>query len=81
MATHYAVAIIVAFLCGFFFYKVTNDIPGFQNRLGLFLFILSLFGFSTLSSLGIFANERILFMRERANGYYSPITYFLSKVS
>ena len=81
MATHYAVAIIVAFLCGFFFYKVTNDIPGFQNRLGLFLFILSLFGFSTLSSLGIFANERILFMRERANGYYAPITYFLSKVS
>ena len=81
MATHYAVAIVVAFLCGFFFYKVTNDIPGFQNRLGLFLFILSLFGFSTLSSLGIFANERILFMRERANGYYAPITYFLSKVS
>ena len=52
-----------------------------RNRLGLFFFILSLFGFSTLSSLGIFANERLLFMRERANGYYSPIAYFLSKVS
>ncbi|KAL7420171.1 FAD-dependent urate hydroxylase [Cryptotrichosporon argae] len=80
MATHYAVAIVVALFCGFFFYGVTNDIPGFQNRLGLFLFILSLFGFSTLSSLGIFANERMLFMRERANGYYAPATYFLSKV-
>ncbi|WWD00117.1 hypothetical protein V866_007025 [Kwoniella sp. B9012] len=80
MATHYAVAIVVALVCGFFFYHVTNDIPGFQNRLGLFLFILSLFGFSCLSSLGIFANERILFMRERANGYYAPITYFLSKI-
>lgn len=80
MATHYIVAIVAALFCGFFFYKVTNDIPGFQNRLGLFLFILSLFGFSTLSSLGIFANERMLFMRERANGYYSPISYFLSKV-
>ncbi|KAK4685767.1 ATP-binding cassette, subfamily G (WHITE), member 2, partial [Tremellales sp. Uapishka_1] len=80
MATHYAVAIIVAFICGFFFYKVTNDIPGFQNRLGLFLFILSLFGFSCLSSLGIFANERMLFMRERANGYYAPSMYFLSKI-
>ncbi|OWZ65096.1 hypothetical protein AYX14_06302 [Cryptococcus neoformans] len=64
MATHYAVAVIAALLCGFFFYQVTNDIPGFQNRLGLFLFILSLFGFSCLSSLGIFANERLLFMRE-----------------
>lgn len=30
MFTHYAVAIIVALLCGFFFYHVTNDIPGFQ---------------------------------------------------
>jgi hypothetical protein len=80
MATHYVVAIVVALICGFFFYKVTNDIPGFQNRLGLFLFILSLFGFSTLSSIGIFGNERMLFMRERANGYYAPVTYFLSKV-
>ncbi|EAL20193.1 hypothetical protein CNBF0050 [Cryptococcus deneoformans B-3501A] len=80
MATHYAVAVIAALLCGFFFYQVTNDIPGFQNRLGLFLFILSLFGFSCLSSLGIFANERLLFMRERSNGYYSPITYFLAKL-
>jgi len=65
MATHYLVAVAVALLCGFFFYGVTNDIPGFQNRLGLFLFILALFGFSTLSSLGVFANERMLFMRER----------------
>ncbi|EIW68541.1 hypothetical protein TREMEDRAFT_31917, partial [Tremella mesenterica DSM 1558] len=80
MATHYAVAIIVALICGFFFYHVTNDIPGFQNRLGLFLFILSLFGFSCLSSLGVFANERMLFMRERANGYYAPSSYFASKV-
>lgn len=30
MATHYAVAVIAALLCGFFFYQVTNDIPGFQ---------------------------------------------------
>ncbi|TXT13418.1 hypothetical protein VHUM_00785 [Vanrija humicola] len=80
MGTHYVVAVVVGLLCGFFFYHLTNDIPGFQNRLGLFLFILSLFGFSTLSSLGIFASERMLFMRERANGYYSAGAYFLSKV-
>ena len=42
-----------------------NDISGFQNRLGIFFFTLALFGFSGLSSLGLFANERILFMRER----------------
>ena len=30
MATHYVIAVVVALLCGFFFYQVTNDIPGFQ---------------------------------------------------
>ncbi|RAL61871.1 hypothetical protein DID88_002934 [Monilinia fructigena] len=80
MLTHYAIAILLAVLSGFLFYGLTDDIPGFQNRLGLFFFILALFGFSTLSSLNVFATERMVFVRERANGYYSPITYFLAKV-
>jgi ATP-binding cassette subfamily G (WHITE) protein 2 len=80
MLTHYAIAILLAVLSGFLFYGLTDDIPGFQNRLGLFFFLLSLFGFSTLTSLTVFASERLLFVRERANGYYSPITYFLAKV-
>lgn len=80
MLTHYAIAILLAVLSGFLFYGLTDDIPGFQNRLGLFFFLLALFGFSTLTSLGVFASERLLFVRERANGYYAPITYFLAKV-
>ncbi len=72
-------------LCGLFYHNVSNDIGGFQNRLGglppvltgmyladacfagVFFFTLALFGFSCLSSLGLFANERILFMRERCD--------------
>ncbi|KAF9021922.1 hypothetical protein BDZ89DRAFT_1071060 [Hymenopellis radicata] len=80
LAAHYLASIALALICGLFFHNVTNDIAGFQNRLGLFFFTLSLFGFSCLSSLGLFANERILFMRERSNGYYSAFTYFSSKV-
>jgi len=80
MLTHYAIAILLAVLSGFLFYGLTDDIPGFQNRLGLFFFLLALFGFSTLTSLTVFATERLLFVRERANGYYSPITYFIAKV-
>ncbi|KAG9249075.1 hypothetical protein BJ878DRAFT_485421 [Calycina marina] len=80
MLAHYAIAILLAVLAGFLFYGLTDDIPGFQNRLGLFFFILALFGFSTLSSLNVFATERLVFVRERANGYYSPITYFAAKV-
>lgn len=80
MLTHYAIAILLAVFSGFLFYGLTSDIPGFQNRLGLFFFILALFGFSTLTSLNVFAAERLLFVRERANGYYSPVTYFAAKV-
>ena len=80
MLTHYAIAILLAVLSGFLFYGLTDDIKGFQNRLGLFFFVLALFGFSTLTSLTVFSSERLLFVRERANGYYSPLTYFAAKV-
>ncbi|EJF64891.1 hypothetical protein DICSQDRAFT_159875 [Dichomitus squalens LYAD-421 SS1] len=80
LAAHYVASVGVAVICGFFFQNITNDIAGFQNRLGIFFFTLALFGFSCLSSLNLFANERILFMRERANGYYSSFTYFASKI-
>ncbi|KAI1179051.1 hypothetical protein F4777DRAFT_535406 [Nemania sp. FL0916] len=80
MLTHYAIAIVLAVLSGYLFYGLTDDIAGFQNRLGLFFFLLALFGFSTLTSLNVFASERLLFVRERANGYYSPITYFAAKM-
>jgi ABC-type multidrug transport system ATPase subunit len=80
MLTHYAIAIVLAVFLGFLFYGLTDDIAGFQNRLGLFIFLLSLFGFSTLTTLYIFATERLLFVRERAKGYYSPLSYFAAKV-
>ncbi|KAI8053515.1 hypothetical protein BDF22DRAFT_685095 [Syncephalis plumigaleata] len=80
MLTHYAISLFLAVFCGLLFYNVTNDISGFQNRMGLFFFVCALFGFSCLTSLQVFSAERILFVRERANGYYSPITYFVAKV-
>ena len=80
MLAHYAIAILVAVLCGFLYYGLTTDIKGFQDRLGLLFFLLALFGFSTLTSLSVFASERLLFLRERANGYYHPVTYFAAKV-
>ncbi|KAF2814649.1 ATP-binding cassette sub-family G member 2 [Mytilinidion resinicola] len=80
MLTHYAIAIVLAVFLGFLFYGLTDDIKGFQNRLGLFFFVLALFGFSTLTVLTVFAPERLLFTRERAKGYYSPVSYFAAKV-
>ncbi|KAK4193266.1 putative ATP-dependent permease precursor [Podospora australis] len=80
MLTHYAIAILLAVFAGYLFYGLSMTVSGFQNRLGLFFFVLALFGFSTLTSLSVFSQERLLFVRERANGYYSPVTYFAAKV-
>ncbi|CAG8558234.1 14293_t:CDS:10 [Cetraspora pellucida] len=80
MLTHYCISVYLALLCGALFYKVTNDIAGFQNRMGILFFMCALLGFGCLSSLNVFASERIIFVKERANGYYAPITYFTSKV-
>ncbi|KAF9959246.1 hypothetical protein BGZ65_000678 [Modicella reniformis] len=80
MFSHYVTSIFLGLLCGSLFFKVTNDIPGFQNRMGVFFFMCALFGFSCLSLLPSFAHERILFVRERANGYYSPFMYFITKI-
>jgi ABC-type multidrug transport system ATPase subunit/ABC-type multidrug transport system permease subunit len=80
MITHYAIAILLAVFLGFLFYGLTDDLKGFQNRLGFFFFLLALFGFSTLTSLTTFAPERLLFVRERAKGYYNPLAYYMAKV-
>lgn len=58
----------------------SEDIPGFQNRMGMIFFALALFGFGCLTTLSTFASERLLFTRERANGYYNPATYFAAKL-
>jgi ABC-type multidrug transport system permease subunit len=71
---------VLAVFLGFLFYGLTDDIKGFQNRLGLFVFVLALFAFSSLTILTVFAPERLLFTRERAKGYYSPPSYFAAKV-
>lgn len=76
----YILAIFMGFFCGFLYYNVENDISGFQNRLGLFFFFLSFFGFSTLTGLHSFSIERIIFLKERSNNYYHPLSYYISKI-
>lgn len=80
LLTNYLLSLLVGLFCGFVYYDVSNDISGFQNRLGLFFFILALFGFSALTGLHSFAEERIIFIRERANNYYHPAAYYISKM-
>lgn len=80
MLGHYTLSVVTAVICGVLFWKVTNDVSGFQNRLGVMFFQLTLLGLSSLSVLELFAKDRIIFVRERAGGFYSVTIYFITKV-
>lgn len=77
---NYLLTTLLGVFLGTLYYDISNDISGFQNRLGLFFFILTYFGFLTFTGLSSFSLERIIFIKERANNYYSPIAYYLSKI-
>lgn len=77
---HYLLSLVMGLFCSYLYYNVENNISGFQNRLGLFLFLLTLFGFSSLTGLDSFSKERAVFVRERSNNYYSPLSYYFSKL-
>ncbi|RLV89005.1 putative ATP-dependent permease [Spathaspora sp. JA1] len=80
LLAHYVLSLVVGLFCGYLYYNLSYDISGFQNRLGFFFFLLAFFGFSSLTGLHSFASERIIFIRERANNYYHPLSYYLSKI-
>ncbi|KAI8996798.1 hypothetical protein BDB01DRAFT_768528 [Pilobolus umbonatus] len=77
---HFGFSIILALLLGSLFWQVDIDLSGVQNRLGVLFFMCALLGFAATSSLDMFNKERLLFMRERENGYYSPEAYFIAKI-
>ncbi|KAF0708831.1 Aste57867_6197 [Aphanomyces stellatus] len=49
--------------------------------MGAFYFILTFFGFSTLSSMDVFIQERALFLKETGAAYYGAWSYYLAKAS
>ena len=47
-----------------------TDTAGIQNRLGVLFFMLLYLSLMALSSLPVWRDEKLLFMRERASGVY-----------
>jgi hypothetical protein len=52
------------------------DTGGIQNRLGVLFFGLLYLALMTLSSLPVWRQERLLYLRERDTGAYQPPAYF-----
>ncbi|KAI8588455.1 hypothetical protein BDZ88DRAFT_194973 [Geranomyces variabilis] len=80
LLTHYLISILVAISLGLLYWHLDLTISGFQNRMGVLFFVCAVFGFGCLSSMMVFGGERVVFVRERAGGYYSAGIYFLAKV-
>eukprot|EP01098_Paradermamoeba_levis_P014039 TRINITY_DN6586_c0_g6_i1.p1 TRINITY_DN6586_c0_g6~~TRINITY_DN6586_c0_g6_i1.p1 ORF type:complete len:649 (-),score=165.77 TRINITY_DN6586_c0_g6_i1:164-2110(-) len=72
---------VFGLMVGSIYFKIDRSQRGVQDRLGGLFFILMNGGFSCLGTLEIFIMERSIFIRERANGMYRPIAYFLSKIA
>ncbi len=78
--THFIASIVLGAFLGGLYYRVDNTLGGIQNRLGSLFFLQSLLGFAGLSAMTTFSREKVLFVRERSNGFYGPIPFFISKV-
>lgn len=75
VAAHVIGSAVVAIFVGACFFQVKLDLGGFQNRVGSMFFIFILLLFSSLSAIVGLAKVRLLMMRERASGLYSPFSW------
>ncbi|KAJ3410887.1 hypothetical protein HDV05_003105 [Chytridiales sp. JEL 0842] len=80
LLAHTILSVILGLFLGGVYFKSDSSLGGIQNRLGCLLMLLALLGFSGLSAIGSFVTERALFLRERSNGFYRPMPFFLTKV-
>eukprot|EP00126_Sphaerothecum_destruens_P010376 Sdes_comp20725_c2_seq1m16512 len=81
MVGHYLTSVMIGLLLGCFYYQLDfDDIGAIQNRMGALLIMCAFLAFGSLSSLELFISERSLYIHERANGYYFPSSFFLSKI-
>ena len=78
--SHLGLSIFAGIFIGLIYYKVDNSLAGFQNRLGSFFFMQALLAFGGLSAISSLTFDRILFIRQRSNGFYGWFPYYLSKM-
>jgi len=71
---------VIAVMLGIVYFKTNVDFGGIQNRMGSMFFIVLYLGLASLSSVPVWNENRLLFLRERASGAYSTFAYFTSMV-
>ena len=77
---NFVAAALAAVALGLVYRDTGKDTGGIQNRLGALFFVLLYFAFMALSSLPVWREEGLLFVRERAAGAYGTAAYFTAVV-
>jgi ATP-binding cassette subfamily G (WHITE) protein 2 len=77
---HVLATVGISIIAMVLYFDLSNDLGGAINRAGFFFFILCYITLSSLADLGVWQEERIIFMRERASGAYGALAYILSKL-
>ena len=70
LKVHYTASFAVALAVGMIFWDVGSNQGGIQNRMGSLFFMLLYLTLMSLSSLPVWREDRLLFLRERANRVY-----------
>lgn len=73
-----AAAIVMGLLVGAIFYDQTDDAESVQNKTNTLLFAMCVFSLFCLPAIGRYLEERLLFTREHASGYYRTSAYAIS---
>merc|ERR1712072_31143 len=77
LTTQLALVLLMAGLIGGFANDLPRDFTGVQTRVFLFNFMVLFFSLLGMSSIGTLVQERHVFARERASGFYSTgLSYF-----
>lgn len=76
---HVVATLFVSSMAALLYLGISNDLGGAINRAGLFFFIQTYLTLSALADLGVWQDERLVFIRERTAGLYEGEAYLLSK--
>jgi len=77
---NFGATFVMALGLGAIYWKSGRDTGGIQDRFGSLFFMLMYLALASLSSLPIWCDDRLLFVRERAAGAYGTAAYFTSVV-
>jgi len=80
LAAQLLLVLLIAAFIGGFANGLARDFPGSLTRVFLFNFMVLLFSLLGMSSIGTLVQERHVFARERASGFYSTGTYAVAKI-